>query len=86
MEALEATSCTPVSIRVWKVSCALDVHDGYACMRMCVHDGCASRRLRDSVSVGSHELYTGIYEGMEGVMRDGYACMTDVRAAGSAEC
>ena len=32
------------------------------------------------LSVGGHELHTSVNEGYEGVMRDGYTCMTDVRA------
>ena len=68
VEASEATSCTPVSMRVWKVSCVLDVRDGHACMTDVRAEGSAEGCCR---SVVSHELYTGLYEVDEGDEKDG---------------
>jgi len=48
----------------------LAVRDGYASMTDVGAEGSAEGCCG---SVGSHELYTGLYEGMEGVMRVGCA-------------
>jgi len=58
----------------------LDVRDGYACMTDVRAEGSAEGYCG---SVGSHELYTGLYEGDDGVICAGCLrrmCMTDVRA------